>query len=82
METLTLNGTLAVTLRVAIPKAGTKLYLSRNGKLIGPGVIAKSGTVTFKGVPNTTVSYVLVQKLGKTTVKSTTAIKIVAVKKR
>jgi len=82
VASLATNGTLTVTLRIATPKAGTKVYLSRNGKLFGPGVIAKNGTVTFKGVPNSTVDYVLIKKLGATTVKLAVAVKIVAIKKR
>jgi len=82
VETLAANGKLSVTLRIATPAVGTKLYLSRSGKLIGPGVVSKNGTVIFVGVPNAAAAYFLIQKRGVVTVKSTTPIKITVVKKR
>jgi hypothetical protein len=82
VETLAANGKLSVRLRIMAPAVGTKLYLSRNGKLIGPGVVSKTGTVTFAGVPNLSASYIFIQKRGTVTVKSPTPIKVVAVKKR
>ena len=80
-QTLAANGTLAVTIKIAKPLAGTAIYLRLKGKLFGPGVVSADGTVAFKGITNTTAKYEVVQKRWSNPVKVTGTIAVVAKKK-
>jgi hypothetical protein len=57
------------------------VYLRANGKLFGPGVVSRKGTISFTGIPNTSKKYEFVQKRGTTTLKVTSTVSVVAKKR-